>query len=95
MIDLRDGLRDLLGSRLKDVRLFGSKVRGDVHDESDIDILVLVDGRDSMTTRAITDLADGISPWLSPVIVDYDAYHAPASRASGFYEELRQESVRL
>jgi hypothetical protein len=29
------------------------------------------------------------------VIQGFDGYHAPASRASGFYEELRRESIRL
>jgi len=93
--ELQDRLRSLFGSRLRDMRLFGSKARGDFHDESGIDILVLIDACDSSTAMAITDIADAISPWLSPVIQSFDGYHAPASRASGFYEELRRESIRL
>lgn len=77
------------------MRIFGSKVRGDAHDESDIDVLVLVDGADTPTRHAIADLAVEISPWLSPVVYDFERYHAPVSRASGFYEEMRRESVRL
>lgn len=90
-----DHLRRMLGPQLRDLRLFGSKARGDDGEESDIDILVLVDSRDADTDRAITDAGHAISPWLSPVIVEFERYHAPASRASGFYEELRHESVRL
>lgn len=85
----------MLGPRVRDLRLFGSKARGDDHDESDIDVLVLIDGPDEPTTRAITDTADAISPWLAPVVVGYDRYHAPASRATGFYDELRRDSIRL
>lgn len=36
-------LRGLYGSRLKDVLLFGSWARGDAHQESDIDLLVILD----------------------------------------------------
>ena len=91
-----DRLRATFGERLPDVRLFGSKVRGDDHDESDIDVLVLVDRLDWETFVVIHEAADTISGgWISPRAYAFDRYHAPASRASGFYAELRRESVRL
>lgn len=91
----REGIRHRFGSRLRDLRLFGSKARGDDHDESDIDILVLLDGCNGVDREAVWDLATSISYTLMPVVSDFDAYHAPRSRASGFYESLRRESVRL
>ncbi len=93
--EFRDRVRDSMGPRLKDLRILGSKVRGEAHDESDIDLLVLIEGCDYPTWESIVDLAHSISPWLSPVVEDFDAYHAPASRATGFYKEMRKESVRL
>ncbi len=96
----RDRVRELLGARLRDLRLYGSKARGDDHEESDIDLLVLVDDLDEQTDRAVFDLAFGLSfkdggPYVSAVVVDFDRYHAPKSRATGFYESMRTESVRL
>ncbi|MGI9032338.1 MAG: nucleotidyltransferase domain-containing protein [Acidimicrobiales bacterium] len=91
----RDEARSRFGPRIRDLRLFGSVVRGDASEESDVDVLVLVDDLDVAIEREISDLAHFISPWLAPVIIGFDAYHAPISRASGFYEELRRESVRL
>lgn len=91
----RDELRRMLGPRLRDLRLFGSKVRGDDHEESDIDLLVLVDQLDFQTWTVIVDLSSSIATWLSPAVIDFDGYHAPRSRATGFYAEMRQESVRL
>lgn len=95
MLELRRQLHEMLGPRLRDLRLFGSKVRGDDRDESDIDVLVLVDGLDTDTSSAIIDLAQAVNPMLAPVVEEFEQYHAPISRATGFYKELRKESVQL
>jgi predicted nucleotidyltransferase len=92
---LRDQLRALLGSRLRDLRLFGSHARGESGPESDIDLLVLVDGLDEETWMSVLDTAHSISPWLSPMIEDFQRYHAPRSRATGIYQEIRRDSARL
>ena len=91
----RHRLRALLGKRLRDLRLFGSEARGEGGADSDIDLLVLADGLDEETRSAILDMAYSISPWLSPLIEDYERYHAPRSRATGIYKAVREESVRL
>lgn len=91
----RDELRSRYGARIKDLRLYGSKVRGDDHDESDIDVLVLTDARDRHLSRSIGELAFSISTWLAPFVEAFDDYHAPSSRVTGYYQELRKESVRL
>lgn len=93
--EFRDRLRASLGDRLRDLRLFGSHARGEANTESDIDLLVLVDGFDEETWRSVIDMAHAISPWLSPMIEDFERYHAPRSRATGIYQDIRRESVRL
>jgi predicted nucleotidyltransferase len=93
--EFRDRLRAEYGARLRDLRLFGSKARGEWDEESDIDLLVLLDGCDLETSWAVLDIARSISPWLSPHTYDFERYHEPASRATGFYKEMRKESVRL
>lgn len=93
--EFRDRVREQLGTRVRDLRLFGSKVRGDSREGSDIDLLVLIDGLDHEVRLAIVDLAHEISPWLAAHAFDFERYHAPRSRATGFYQELRKESVRL
>lgn len=93
--EFRERIREALGPHLRDLRVFGSKVRGDDRDESDIDLLVLVDEKERELAGQVVDIAMGISALLSPVVFDFDAYHSPKSRASGFYEEMRRDSVRL
>ncbi len=93
--EFRDRLRDEYGTRLRDLRLIGSKARGEWHEESDIDLLVLLDGCDFETEMAIVDVAMSISTWLQTHTFDFERYHDPVSRATGFYKEVRKESIRL
>lgn len=93
--DFRRQVRELLGERLADLRLFGSKARGDSGPGSDIDVLVLIHDLDPATNRTVVELAYAVSPWLSPLVDDHVAYHAPKSRATGLYQAMRHESVRL
>lgn len=53
LLDLAAWLRDRFGPRLADLRLFGSRARGEGHDESDLDVLVAVDDMTSEERMAI------------------------------------------
>jgi type I restriction enzyme S subunit len=44
---LRQGLAELYGGRLKGVYLFGSHARGEADEESDIDVLIVLDRVDN------------------------------------------------
>lgn len=91
----RDDVRTEFGERVRDMRLYGSKARGDDHEESDIDILVLLDEKDTETATLIIYMAHFIDPRITPMIFSFDRYHAPEHRVTGYYEELRKDSVRL
>lgn len=43
MAKLKKGLAELYGSRLKAVILFGSYARGDYHEGSDLDVMIVLD----------------------------------------------------
>jgi type I restriction enzyme S subunit len=43
LADLKAGLRSLYGDRLRGVYLYGSYARGEESDESDVDILIVLD----------------------------------------------------
>jgi predicted nucleotidyltransferase len=62
-------LRARFGSRLVSVRLFGSYARGDAHEESDVDCLVLLDEVSSADDRAITDLVGDLSCQIGGVVI--------------------------
>lgn len=44
LADAAAALRALYGDRLHALVLFGSQARGEAHDESDVDVLVVLDG---------------------------------------------------
>ncbi|HET9909226.1 MAG TPA: nucleotidyltransferase domain-containing protein [Anaerolineales bacterium] len=43
LADLKKGLTDLYGTRLKAVYLFGSYARGDYNNNSDLDVMIVLD----------------------------------------------------
>lgn len=88
-------LRAGLGPRLRDIRIFGSSVTGLRLEESDVDVLVLIRDLDEKTRVEAVELAHAIAPYLSLLVEDFDRYHAPPSRASGIYREIREHSIRL
>jgi len=49
-------IREKLGNNILEVRLFGSKVRGDFEDDSDIDIFILVKKKEKVRDK-ISDIA--------------------------------------
>jgi len=49
-------VRRRLGTHLKDLRLFGSRARGDAHPHSDYDMLVIVDRRSPEIRAAILEI---------------------------------------
>ena len=50
-----DWVRGRFGDRLRELKLFGSRARGEGHEESDVDVLVVVDGVTTSEGRELTD----------------------------------------
>ena len=64
-----EALRTRFGQRLVSVRLFGSYARGDAHEDSDVDCLVLLDEVSPADDRAITDLVGDLSWQIGGVVI--------------------------
>lgn len=95
---LRTELEDLYGDRLVELVLYGSQARGDTHEESDVDVLVVLDGRVTPGTeiRRMSDL-------LFQIGMDHEVYISalPVSRAeyrsapSTWLKNVQNEGVSL
>jgi predicted nucleotidyltransferase len=96
--DLRQALDELLGDRLGELLLFGSRARGDARRGSDIDVLVVVDGEfdyaDLMrrTSRVAARISLEHDVVISRVFVSRAQYE---SGRSPFLLNVRREAVAM
>ena len=94
---LRDRFRDAFGERLHRLILYGSHARGDATEDSDIDLLVVlngeVDAEDKARAHAVEDdlFGPGLSP-LSLLVVSADEF---AARNLPLYRNVRAEGELL
>jgi predicted nucleotidyltransferase len=81
------------------MKLFGSKARGDSDRESDIDILVVLEDCDRKTRNAIYDLCYDLSVdhsvVLAPVIYARTEFESELTRVTPFYRAVAREGVLL
>jgi len=92
-------LQENLGDQIVDIRLFGSKVRGDFRGDSDIDIFILVKERGSDIEDMVSkievdhDIEYGLP--LSTVLYSLFEYHKNKELGSFFFENVEKEGVVL
>lgn len=99
MREFKAALQALYGDRLRDVILYGSYARGDYDDESDIDLMVVLNDEDVKTYSEIfkimnieTDFIIKYGIPISPMPVSYKRYQ---TSYMPFYQEVRREGVIL
>ena len=84
-------VRRILGSHpsVRRAAMFGSFVRGEQRDSSDVDLLLQIDGKDGSEIMDIGfDLADGLGR-------DADVLTTLEGAQSSFIESLQREGVRI
>ena len=90
-------LKKVLGNNLIAVAAFGSRVRGDFSEESDMDILVIVKKRtfDIMDTinQFFTEEETRTGIPFSVVIKGIETFEKEKSHNTSFYRNIRNEGV--
>jgi len=84
-------LEHTFGSRLRELVLYGSQARGDAHEESDVDVLVVVDNLTENERRIAIDLAYDANAAEREVWVGISSLVYSTEQAT----ELRQRELLL
>ena len=92
-------LREQHGSEVVLVSLFGSKVRGDFDEESDIDVLLVVENRNSQLWEDVveieTDLMLKYDAVISSLIMGRDNYEWHMRHRAPLYRNIEREGIEL
>jgi len=93
---LKRGLASIYGDRLKGVYLFGSYARGEAGEESDIDVLIVLDRVDryseeiERTSELVSDLSLAFGRSISRVFVSEKRWREETTM---FFVNVRDEAV--
>lgn len=92
-------LKEKLGDEIVSIRLFGSKVRGDFHGESDIDIFVMIKEKKKSVIEELDEIAANYVLHydlpLSLVVYDIFEYEKNKELGSFFFENVEREGILL
>lgn len=86
----RQLVRLRFGERLRELTVFGSRARGDAREDSDVDLLVVVDGLSESERGEVFDLA-----WHAAMAGEEYVVLAPIPYSSERAAELRRLQRRL
>jgi predicted nucleotidyltransferase len=97
VLDLRERLATRFGARRQVLRVFGSYARGEAGPESDVDVLVVVDGLLERERREVFDLAEDVFferlVHLSPLALSDREYRTLREREYLIVREIDRDGV--
>ena len=99
VMEFAELIRKRFGSMIKEIILFGSKVRGKSEKESDIDILIVLSSLSWEIKKSISEQAAEENMkhnvLISTVRYDASSWDDPVIKASPFAKTVRREGVWL
>lgn len=95
--ELSATLREKYGAHITDIILFGSRARGDFQEESDYDVLVLVDKRTTELRDCISEAAWelGLTHNVCISIVVQEIERFEKDKYEPLFMNIRKEGVRV
>ncbi|HEY3352302.1 MAG TPA: nucleotidyltransferase domain-containing protein [Polyangia bacterium] len=95
----RAALAERFGARLAAVLLFGSRARGEARPDSDVDVLVLVEGLTRAERHEVIDVAADLDyehfVGLAPLVMSTADFERLRAREAGLALDIDREGVSL
>lgn len=95
----RRGLEERFGSRLRELKLFGSRARGEARHDSDADVLVVLDHVDRADFVAVTDLCGDLlvqhDVIIDPQVIGADRIARDRAEERPLAMEIERDGVAL
>ena len=92
-------LRRRFGDAVLDVRLFGSFARAEAHEDSDVDVAVVLERADRHVRREVIDLATDVGLpvdlHISPTILDRETWERWRRQERPLVMDIERDGVRL
>ena len=101
ILELKKRLPDTVRDHIRKVIAFGSRVRGEGSEDSDLDLLILVDRKAPEIEVKIEDVAYEVmwdhdfEPILSIKLFTESGYHDLVKEGFSFYKNIEREGVAL
>jgi uncharacterized protein len=97
--ELKQRLDERFSTRLRDFRLFGSYARGDWHEDSDVDVVIVVEGLDRRERDALFDISwevrvERMVP-LAPLALSTDEWRTLTARGYLLASDIEREGIAL
>ena len=100
--EFRDKLLKTLQDEVVLIKLFGSKIRGDYHKESDLDLLVILKNRSRESNHKLTEIEWEIldknnftAPYLSVVVYSLKEFNRFTRLETPFAQNVNREGITL
>ena len=94
-------VRKRFTDKVSEIVLFGSKARGDSNEESDIDLLIVIDTENRKIKRDILGLCwdvmfdNDFKAFISPIVFSKKQYNRYLNWNSSFLHNVFREGVKL
>jgi predicted nucleotidyltransferase len=97
--DFARKVRVLLGPQLVEIRLYGSKARGEDAPDSDIDVAVVVRGTSTEVEDQVLDIAFEVNlaygVYISPRVIPHAVLDDPVWKLTPFLQAIQKDGVPL
>ena len=97
--EFKNRLKEILESQLLELKLFGSKARGDDKPNSDIDVLVIVTTDDWRIRDKVYDVATDIliqsDVCISPKVISKNKFNQMSKEGTSFVHNVSRDAITI